>query len=782
MRALLVCFSLMLFAATAAHAQMDSVEVIPISSLTRSPKGLLPFDRVFYISIPKTKELELVDFRIEKTVRYPKIKCDSGSKGRGKTRAGDVSKERAYDKNNAKTVKSSKRKRGSNISTKYDTATYDVSEGRAYNNNEVNRIEATYGRYNYEIRKDSLKGHCIIYHEKTIGKFNFKSKELTTLLNERKNNVIQRDNYVLVKIFPLNPNHRYSFNYTFGSKNGDIEKQIGGVLKFNQPVTKESGPPNVDNVDKGEFADALESVRKIIDYKTILDIRDQFEYKLRLANLDSAKRQSASDSISTILEAAKTRLPDSASVENLKSQAEKALKLNKGQPNFASQKAYMQFEEAKSALETAKNEYEATVQKADSVKKALDDAKDALSKLKADSLTKTYFLTSAGSEFEKGFGCTTGTCPDSIQIYLALGKTERAIKVLIHYDATVNAPKGKKSLTDTVATIRWKLFQADEVKTEPVLDSLLECYPKLYEYLMQCDPCLEHATRSTRFFADSIGDSISSTIPSSAKGRSKAILQGLLPINYTNASAPLELSNVDGRKANLIQTAEFLEALEMVDELNTSTHCSTQVVLQDIYKRISLINDHQTAKANLLKAIYKYTIDNFKVMDSYASTSALGYSNGESTLRTKGKFNVRPDFGVAYFNNFNGSERGFYHGFVPFFGVRFNFRPLDPDMAFRFIRFKTFWHRSSINISYSPISMANGTTRFDLYSNMNFLVGYGFRLSNAINLNAGAIFFNRKSTNALSNEKQLTALPYIGVTVDFEILDVIKDFIAIFKK
>ena len=114
-------------------------------------------------------------------------------------------------------------------------------------------------------------------------------------------------------------------------------------------------------------------------------------------------------------------------------------------------------------------------------------------------------------------------------------------------------------------------------------------------------------------------------------------------------------------------------------------------------------------------------------------------------------------------------------------GVRVNLRPLDPNIPYSSIRYKSFWHRSSINVSFSLTSISDGETRFDLYKNKSFLFGYGFRLSNALNLSAGAIFFNYLDPDPFISNKKFTALPYLGLTIDFEILHAFKSLVDVFK-
>jgi hypothetical protein len=78
--------------------------------------------------------------------------------------------------------------------------------------------------------------------------------------------------------------------------------------------------------------------------------------------------------------------------------------------------------------------------------------------------------------------------------------------------------------------------------------------------------------------------------------------------------------------------------------------------------------------------------------------------------------------------------------------------------------------------------LADGKTRFDLYDGMNFLLGYGFRFSNAINLTAGAVMYKREHPDPLITKQQLAVAPYLALSVDFDVVDAIKHIKELFIK
>lgn len=577
---------MLVFACCALHAQVDSTQIIEISSLTRSPKGQLPFDQIFFLKIPKTKELSLEGFTVSKL---------SGKK-----------------KNRYKN----------------------------FGDREQARIEETYGEGNYtydETESTKMFSRFFVLHENSIGAYpNAKQ------YSKRKMNVVETDTYILVKVFPLDPNHRYSFDYSFMSKNEEIGKQIDKVIRQQDGASLSLNKALKRNFLTGD---------SLIDITTVVDF---------------------------------------ASVLNGKTEAQ-------------------------------------------------------------DTVT-------------------------SIQALLRRNEVDSAMRLLLEFDENAVAPRVKKGLNAKANAVNLLLALTDNIGSTIELTRFLTCYPNLYAWSLQCDTCPDNMLLQNHLCLNAC----EMAIRTSAANKTGEILLGQLPINYTESSSALLLSKMAERKANLVMTATVLEKVSMMEQIAPGVVCSVQPLLTLVYNRIVDIDLYLNKKTALLKLIYGYKYDRVNIMNSYTAVSSLGYSTGASTMRTKGKFNVRPDFGVAYFTNFEYGNN-VYHGVVPFFGLRFNMRPLDPDLPFRFIRFKNFWHRSSINVSYSPITISDGTTRFDIYKNMNFLVGYGYRCSNAINISAGAMFFKRKHPDALVTQHQLTAVPYFGVTIDFDVLDVAKDFINLFK-
>jgi len=186
--------------------------------------------------------------------------------------------------------------------------------------------------------------------------------------------------------------------------------------------------------------------------------------------------------------------------------------------------------------------------------------------------------------------------------------------------------------------------------------------------------------------------------------------------------------------------------------------------------------------SNNEKLLYKTLYDKYPYTYDYSSLGLTPEMDGSVTSRSKGTFSIRPDFGVGYYGNLRkGSQPQSFQGFLPFFGLRFNFYPLDPKVAVNRIKFQNwFMYRSSINVSWSFIGISDGATRANAFQNLNFVLGYGYRINNYLNFSAGALFFKAKSTDPFINTYYITALPYVAFTFDFDMVQSFKDLITIF--
>lgn len=139
-------------------------------------------------------------------------------------------------------------------------------------------------------------------------------------------------------------------------------------------------------------------------------------------------------------------------------------------------------------------------------------------------------------------------------------------------------------------------------------------------------------------------------------------------------------------------------------------------------------------------------------------------------FKTRAATRIIPDFGLIVY----GFDRSGYHkdftGFSPVLGFRINLRPIDKNIPWKVYPDKTIWHYLAVTSGWTLASVAEKGEREDLFKSSSFYTGLGVKLySHAIVLNAGALFFNKIDPNPVSNNKEIAATGYIGISVDLEL-------------
>lgn len=694
----------------------DSIPVVGISKLTGSPTKLLPFDREFYLKIPKTEEFELHQVFVHK-LKKNQLKD---------FKKGDRKKLRKSG------YKRWERKRLLKFQYRNPKTNFLPVERR--------RIELTYGAGNYHEMNRTLGSGQVL----TID-LDFKTTHSSRLLGaqqimQRKSNVVEKENYVLVKVFPLLSGQFYSFSYVLKSKNEQINKLIDKTV-----AVYTGGNKSKDAVAKNIYSFDAESLERNarIPNKYLKDLLKQVKTEVQR---DIGKGLIWYETLAKDLPKS-VCLNVTLKVINLDSLLKK--------PEYASL-----------ASKQKSFGFKASDHKVlfDAINDKIEDQFERINDVLDIDPTSRLCL---------------------IRSLVRNGKTKEALPVLIDYDKTF----GEKGLTKQLVDIKAKKKTIEEKNELPnrydlqlaYLTNFLKCYEKHLDLINSCDTCYS----SLRTLEQDCEDSCQQTIPFSLRQHPQEVLYGNLPIYYRSLTEIVPNDNYSLRKKNLMGTASFIEKVSLVNYHSDFAECQCSYELLDaVYGRIKAISEYEKARAKLLKDMNAYNHKGIPLLNEYSAASIMGSSAGSTTLKTKSKFTVRPDFGVAYYTNFsyNNDRKNLFDGVVPFFGVRFNLTPINPDIAYRRIRYKTFWHRSSISVAYSPISVSDGETRYNVYEGMNFLLGYGFRFTNAINLTVGGLMFRKEHEDPFVSKKELAVAPYMALSVDFDIVDVISDLKALFIK
>ncbi|MEK6477109.1 hypothetical protein WJR50_06230 [Catalinimonas sp. 4WD22] len=682
-----------------AQEEKNTIPIVTWDNKTNAFDQPLPFDRDFYIKIPKAKAQSIENFKIEKGRKKTKKVARLQRKVLERRKAKDEASSRLFTRDTTK------------IKNKIDSLETD----KKFTKLEYKRLFAFYDRYK----------------EKNLTNINFQDDEKKPtsldLYNKDSSQFIkENEKESLVHIFPLNPHTKYHFEYTLTYDDKNIDKYIEELLKM--PVEDET-PDEAIAYEPNLLASLSTFTEKFIN-DTNLKIIDSLKNQDPLA--------SSLDSLASIIE-----------FTNKDEVPQKIGKFIDANIN----KDQSQQEEKKQS-------------------QILIDSLNSLLINKETANAKNY-LINFKNQREKA-------ARDSIKNYLNKGKQDSAIFIMIRYDLTRgnNSKNLKKDYNELIAL-------KEKIKINDInLNKFLDCYQENLTDLANCTAC--DFDKTLLYLLDSINNYLIPNFYLNNEALTQEVNIGLLPVNYLSVKEKADTTEYSKRISNLTKSIDFVEKILTInwhDNVASTSNCrQVDEVLDSLHHKKSQIEKYVRDKTQFGKKIATYEIGNTKPLAKYITNNSQGTSNSDLTTESKGQFTIRPDLGLAFSSNFiTTSPTGTYNAWIPFFGIRFNFRPINNKYAFRDITYKNLLHHSSINISYSPVSIADGRTRFNLFNSNNLLVGYGFRINNLLNLSAGALLFNRKDKEPFVSEKRLAAMPYVALTMDFGITDTIKSIADAFK-
>ena len=137
---------------------------------------------------------------------------------------------------------------------------------------------------------------------------------------------------------------------------------------------------------------------------------------------------------------------------------------------------------------------------------------------------------------------------------------------------------------------------------------------------------------------------------------------------------------------------------------------------------------------------------------------------------------ITPDLGLAYF--------GFQSGFNEvslYLGFHLNFRKLDKDIAYIQRANKKFIDHFSINIGATVTSIEEEGRREGFVLNRGVLTGISYRFSHVLRVSAGSMLFRQLDENPLSANTSISATPYIGLSYDFEVRELLNGITNLFS-
>lgn len=193
-------------------------------------------------------------------------------------------------------------------------------------------------------------------------------------------------------------------------------------------------------------------------------------------------------------------------------------------------------------------------------------------------------------------------------------------------------------------------------------------------------------------------------------------------------------------------------------------YAGLQKFYQDNLKTI--YDDTGKSEEEKIKEIKSKIVENdlFIKSTSFSATSEI-YS-----FETRAKFKITPDFGYVGY----GFQKDF-NGFTPYLGFQIEFRYFDKNIPFKLIPNKTIWHRLSFNTGITLASLKKDGQREDFFKDKSLLMGFGFRLSNALRLTGGTMLFNKEDPNPLVDNKQIGVTPFVGLSIDLSLKQLLND-------
>ena len=368
------------------------------------------------------------------------------------------------------------------------------------------------------------------------------------------------------------------------------------------------------------------------------------------------------------------------------------------------------------------------------------------SKAKRDALVK------ASQEAEKLVIPKNALEPDALS--LILKKDPIRYSELIHYKSNKLDSNLLQKKVDSVQNLEKKIEDID-------LTSSLNCYKRRLVNINRCDTCSMYDVQFDKAIMSTNG------FITMEQAHLTNINEGFISITDSKLVKPAGKYDYPKRVSNLKKTYQFLENYLAIEQLSDSPTCIDSNVLIQITKKITDLTKLTSKWSGLIKK-YANTVSLYDP-NVYKVSSVVGFTQGGLTMDSKGKFSVRPDFGVSV-ASFNGFTR-----VMPAVGVRFNFRPLNHNLAYGRIPLKRLAHRSSVGITFTTNSISDESTRFNLFGSSNLIVDYGFRLNNAMSVSLGGLVFKRADPNPFITNQQLALMPTLGLSVDFEILETLKD-------
>lgn len=155
----------------------------------------------------------------------------------------------------------------------------------------------------------------------------------------------------------------------------------------------------------------------------------------------------------------------------------------------------------------------------------------------------------------------------------------------------------------------------------------------------------------------------------------------------------------------------------------------------------------------------------------FASSSLLSSTN---EFETRTEYYVSADLGLAYV--LYSAQNSFYpNQIVPYFGVNFNFAPINRQKTYSLFESGCFGRNlrknTSAIVGLTVNSLAIANRRDDSFDipKLSLLTGMSLRVSDAVRVSGGFVWNRISVLPALSSRQELRAYPFVSVSFDLDV-------------
>jgi len=238
-------------------------------------------------------------------------------------------------------------------------------------------------------------------------------------------------------------------------------------------------------------------------------------------------------------------------------------------------------------------------------------------------------------------------------------------------------------------------------------------------------------------------------------------------------TGPSKISSILGRtEANKGLSSSLNRMLAYQTAMSILSFSPADSVLLQHLKKVDLI----TAKLDSIKDVRDRVSKNMG--PNFSDLKEVGGSTSVYDFKTRSAFQTTPDFGLVVYGPMKGQFR-----LTPYFGAQFNLRKTKKSIPWCGYPNKTWYslHHLSFSVGYTATKLAEEGQRDDLFSKASLMTGVGWRFAGALRVTGGALWFYAKEPNPALSGRTLSALPYLGLSVDIDLASYMNDFVSLFK-